>query len=141
MRTLRVKFLVGFLSLTTVAGAKSPFAGTWEGKTHDQPSVKLTIEDAGGKVSGVVVFYFQLRGNDGKWHVASKQDAGGPMLAPQVEGKILTFEVTHHKSHGGSELGPNVKFRMELTGANEARLHMVEDQPDAGPGLKLTRQK
>jgi hypothetical protein len=139
VRNLSIQFLVGFLSLSTVAAAKSPFAGTWEGKINDQPGVELTIEDAGGKVSGVVVFYFQLRGEDGKWHVADKFTE--PLLAPQVKGKILTFEASHHKSHGSSELGPNVKFRMELTSAHEAVLRKVEDQPDAGPGFKLTRRR
>jgi len=62
---------------------------------------------------------------------------GLPLIAPKIEGRILTFEVIHHKRHGSSELGPNVRFRVELTGENEAILHRLEHQPDA---IKLTRR-
>jgi len=37
---------------------------------NDLPGVDLTIQDAGGKISGIVVFYLQLRGEDGTWHLA-----------------------------------------------------------------------
>jgi hypothetical protein len=133
----RATFLMGFLILTLAATAKSPFAGTWEGKINDLPGVELTIEDAGGKIGGNISFYFQLR-EDGKWRVADKHTVA--MLASHAEGKTLAFEVLHHKKHGSSELGPNVKFRMELTGANEAVLRNLEDQSDAAQGLKLTRR-
>ena len=137
MRSLSI-FLAGFLSLTIVAAAKSPFAGTWEGKINGQPGIDLMIDDVGGKVAGVVVFYFQSRGDDGKWRVADKSAV--PLLAPQITGKTLAFEVSHRKTHGSPERGPNVKFRMELTGADEAVLRKVQDQPDAPP-VKLIRQK
>lgn len=66
------------------------------------------------------------------------------LLAPLVEGGTLTFEVQHHKCHGCAELGPNVTFRMELTGPNEARLWKLETQDpkkDLDPGLKLVRRR
>jgi len=62
---------------------------------------------------------------------------------PRLEGKTLTFEVQHYKCHGRTELGPNVKFRMELTGPNEARRWKLENQDtskDFGPGLNLVRR-
>ena len=62
------------------------------------------------------------------------------MLAPRVEGNILSFEVLHHKTHGGSDLGPNVKFRMELTAADEAVLRKPEERSQAGPDMKLRRR-
>src|SRR6266404_6011895 len=120
MRTLIVQFVMGLLVVTLPAAAKSPFTGTWEGSMNDQPALKLTIEDADGKLAGVMVFYFQRRGDDGKFHVVRSGDAAGPIISPQVEGKILNFEVQHHKKHGGTELGPNIKYSVELTGANEA---------------------
>ncbi len=72
---------VGSLSLILAAAEKSPFAGMWEAKMNGQPGVDLTIEDSGGKISGVVVFYFQSRGADGKWHVAGKDTV--PLLSPR----------------------------------------------------------
>ena len=134
----RGTFLLGLLSLTMAAPAKSPFTGMWEGKLNDLPGVDLTIEDTGGKISGTVGFYLQLRGDDGKRHVEDKYTVA--LLAPTVDGNVLAFEVIHHKKHGSPELGPNVKFRMELTGENEAVLHRVSHQPDAGSDLKLTRR-
>jgi hypothetical protein len=139
MRPLILQFLIGLLVVTLPAVAKSPFAGAWEGSMNDQPALKLTIEDADGKLAGTMVFYFQRRGEDGKFHVVPNGDAAGAIISPQAEGKILTFEVQHHKKHGGTELGPNIKYSVELTGANEARLRQVGD-PKAGDGLKLTRK-
>ena len=120
--------------------AASPFAGTWQGTMNDQPAVKLTLEDApGGKVTGTIVFYFQQRGDDGKWRVVEGGDAKGEILVPEVKGKVLTFEVRHHKSHGSAEYGPNKKFVVELTGPKEARFR------EAGgadlSGVVLTKQK
>ena len=141
MRALMFELLVGLLGLTAVATAKAPFVGTWEAKVNDLPGVEIRLEEAKGRLRGVVVFFFQRRGDDGKWHVEG-DDTGVPMLVPRVKGKILSFEVLHHKSHGGTELGPNVKFRLELTGTDEARLRKIEDQPDApGTGIKLTRRQ
>jgi hypothetical protein len=121
---------------------KSPFAGTWEGKMNDLPGIDLKIDEASGRVGGVIVFYYQERSNANEpWHVAGESPV--PLLAPHVEGKTLTFEVQHHKCHGCAELGPNVKFRVELTGPNEARLWKLENKDankDLGPGLKLVRR-
>ncbi|HKN25464.1 MAG TPA: hypothetical protein VJX72_11510 [Candidatus Acidoferrum sp.] len=120
----------------------SSFAGTWEGKMNDLPGIDLKIEAKGGNISGTIVFYYQERSNaDEPWHVAG--EAPTPLLAPLVEGRTLTFEVQRHKCHGCTELIPNVKLRMELTGPNEARLWKLENQDtnkDLGPGLKLVRQ-
>jgi hypothetical protein len=138
MRNLGIQFFVGVLGLTLATAAQSPFAGTWEAEINDQPGIDLTIDHASGKISGKVVFYFQLRGEDGRWRVADKHTV--TMLAPHVEGKILAFEVLHHKTHGSSELGPNAKFRMELTGANEAVLRKTDDQSQAGKGVRLRRK-
>jgi hypothetical protein len=124
--------------------AQSSFAGTWEGKMNDLPGIGLRIDETGGKVSGTVVFYYQERSNTNEpWHVAGESPV--PLLAPHAEGKTLAFEVQHHKCHGCAELGPNVKFRVELTGPNEARLWKLESEEqeknkELGPGLKLVRR-
>jgi hypothetical protein len=118
----------------------SQFTGTWEGKMNDQPAVAITLATGGGKVGGTIVFYFQRLGKDGKWHVEGDNRAQ-PLIDPRIDGNILSFEVLHHKQHGSAELGPNKKFRLEVTGANEARLREAgkpDDMP--GHGLKLVRR-
>jgi hypothetical protein len=122
--------------------AKPSFSGFWEGKMNDLPGIDLKIAKADGKIRGTAVFYYQERSNASEpWHVAGENPV--PLLAPVVEGRILTFEVQHHKCHGCAELGPNVKLRMELTGPGEALLWKLENQgksKDLGPGMKLVRR-
>jgi hypothetical protein len=134
-----MRYLI-ILALTVGMGfaAKSPFAGVWEGSVNDLPGVEIMIRDNGGELSGNVGFYFQKRANESeKWHVDSKTTLA--MLAVKIEGNVLSFETIHHKTHDSPELGPNVKFQMELTGANEAVFRKVEGG-EAGHGLKLTRR-
>jgi hypothetical protein len=132
------RLAVGLISIALMlAQSKSPFAGTWEGQMNDQPAVELTIDDTAGTISGSIGFYLQLRGEDGKWHAKDKYVE--PLLATQTHGKILTFEVRHHKKHGSPEFGPNVKFVMEVTGTSEANLRQADDSSDA-VGLKLNRR-
>jgi hypothetical protein len=135
-----LQILLGSILLVLPVFAKSAFEGTWTGKVNDLPAVKLTISEDSGKVTGVMTFYFQSRGADGKWRVVEKQDGGGPILVPRIEEKTLTFQVRHHKTHGGSEYGPNKKYAVELTGGGEARMRDI-DVPNAGKGLLLTREE
>jgi hypothetical protein len=120
----------------------SPFAGTWEGKLNDLPGIDLRIEDAAGKISGVIVFYFQERtGADRPWRVTAEYPV--PLLAPRVDGNTLTFEAHHHICHDCEELGPNARFRVQAAGPDELRLWKVDGQQcgaDPGPGWKLTRR-
>ena len=141
MLTASVYFAVSVLAQNEKARqGSSSFAGTWEGKMNDIPGVKLTIEESGGKFTGSMIFYFQERKDENSpWHVAAEHPV--PLLSPHVENKTLTFEVQHHKCHDCAELGPNVKFRMELAGTNEARLWNLAESAskDPGPGMKLVR--
>ena len=125
--------------LASPANPSSPFTGTWEGRMNDQPAIELTLHDVSGTISGAIIFYFQRRGKDGKWRVEGV-DNPIPLLVPRVHGKSLEFEVTHHKSHGSKELGPNATFRVKLTGPNSAKLFKTDELPGGGPGLKLTRR-
>jgi hypothetical protein len=152
MKTNQVPIIAafaGFVILLLVQAsmpvqAKSSLAGTWEGKMNNLPGIDLKIEDVDGKISGVMIFYFQERSDaSAPWHVASESLV--PLLVPHVEPKTLTFEVQHHKCHTCPELGPNVKFRMELAGPDEALLWKLaneeqEKNKELGPGLKLVRQ-
>lgn len=137
-----IGFLAGFLVLTTTAAAarKSGFAGTWEGRTHDLPSVELTVHDTGDGLSGVIGFYFQTRGAEGEWHLGEKSTV--ELLAPKLEGRVLTFETLHHKKHGSPELGPNNKYQVKFVSSREARLQIVNNETKQGDsGLKLTRRE
>ena len=126
--------------LLALAGAAPPqIAGTWEGKTNDLPSVELVVQQDRAGVNGTVGFYFQTRGEDGKWRLGPK--SGGPFLSPKLEGTTLTFETLHHKKHGSPELGPNNKYRVDFVSPTEARLHQVNEAPKPDDaGLKLVRK-
>jgi hypothetical protein len=126
---------------STAVHENSPFTGTWEGKLNDLPGIELKIDEAGGRIGGSIVFYFQERPDaNSPWHTTAEYPAA--LLAPHLDGKTLTFEVEHHKCHTCAELGPNVKFRVELAGPDELRLWKLDgpQSQDPGPGLKLTRR-
>ena len=111
-------------------GTNFSFAGTWDGKISGLPGITLTIDEAGGTVSGNVLLYFQV-------------GSAIPLLMPRVHGKALTFEVQRHKCQACEEFAPNAKFRMELSGQDEASLWMMADGEigqTSGPELKLTRR-
>ena len=98
----------------------SQFTGTWEGRTNGQPAVEITLTANGGRIAGTIAFYFQMLGKDGKWHVEG-QAFRQPLIAPHVDGNAVTFEVLHYQKHGGSELGPNKTYRLEVKGVDEAQ--------------------
>ncbi len=71
---------------------------------NDLPAVNLKIEEAHGKITGVMIFYFQERSDaHSPWHVVSENPV--PLLAPRLTGDTLTFAVRHHKCHTCPELG------------------------------------
>lgn len=118
-------------------GHNSPFDGTWEGTMNGLPGLKITIADAGGgEIGGVAVFYFQLRGEDGKWLVAGEFSA--PLLMAKMKGNSLLFQVQHHRTHDSPGFGPNRRFRLELDGSNAAMLY--NDDGYEGPSYPLERR-
>jgi biopolymer transport protein ExbD len=133
--------MVPAVSAQSATASNQPplFAGTWKGSMHDLPGIDLVIQEAGKKVSGGIVFYFQQRADvSSTWRVTAEYSV--PLLKTRAEGKILTFEVEHHVCHGCSELGRNVAFRMELAGPKEARLTRLEDDgAETGPQVMLIR--
>jgi len=93
---------------------------------NDLPGVNLVVADAGGgEVGGIVTFYFQMRGDNGQWRVASKYVA--PLLLARTQNKALRFEVQHHRKHGSPEFGENAQFRMELIGDREGLLYNLSE--------------
>jgi hypothetical protein len=136
-----VGILAGFLAATVAGRAESPFAGTWQGTENDLPAVELTIRNDNGKISGAIGFYFQTRGDDGKWRLGEKTAYTVPLLSPRLDGSVLTFETIHQKKHGSPELGPNNRYRVHFTGPKEAVLKIFKEgtkENDSQPGFKLT---
>jgi hypothetical protein len=139
MRKIFFNLIVGLFIVTAAAIAASPFAGTWEGKLNGLPGVEVKIGENGRTLGGEVTFFFQRRGEDGKWHLEGDK-APLPMLAVKTSGKVLSFELAHHKTHGSPEYGPNAKFTIELIGPDEARMSKVGDQ-SVGPVQLIHRKK
>jgi hypothetical protein len=126
----------------SVVCANPQFAGHWEGKMNGLPGIDLQIDEAEGKITGRIIFYYQERSDpNGPWRTKAEYPA--TLLAPRVEGQVLTFEVEHHKCHTCKELGPNAKFRMELAGSDEARLWNLEYEREGKevPPMKLARTR
>ena len=127
---------------STPARPTPAWAGTWEGKVNGLPGITLTIDDAGGKIAGSVVFYLQKRADvNAPWRVTGQDSK--PLVAPRVEGNTLTFEVQHQVCDGCTERGPNARFRVALAGPNEARIWKLDGRgadSDPGSAVKLVRQ-
>jgi hypothetical protein len=134
LKTLRYAFVLNVFWAATVYAAGSPIAGTWTGKMHDLPAVKMTVNNSGGKLTGNIVFYFLMLEN-GAWKV--KGEANVQMIDPHLEGHTFVFTVPHAKKHGSTDpKDQEIKtFRVQLTGPNEA----VFKNADNGEDLKLTR--
>ena len=135
MKTLRYAFVFAIFWAAIVYAAESPVAGTWTGKMHDLPGIKMTVNDSRGKLTGNIVFYFLMFEN-GTWKV--KGETNVQMIEPHLEGNALVFAVPHAKKHGSTDpKDQEIKtFRLQLTGPNEA----VFKNADNGQDLKLTRQ-
>ena len=123
MKTLGVVLsIVAVLAIATqLAGlARSPFAGTWQGKLNGLPAVTLTVQEVRGQTTGAIVFYLQKRDAvNAAWHIEG--GAIQPLIDPRVDGRRLSFEVRGTTAHGGED-SPTVKMALELTGDNAARM-------------------
>jgi len=135
-----MKMLAGLLVASTLmavpaAASDSPIAGIWTGQLHNQPAIKLTVNDHGGELSGDIIFYFLML-EDGAWKV--KGNAHVNLINPRLEGKEFAFEVLHAKKHGPTDpADQEIKtFRMELTGKDEA---VFKNAGDGGSDLIVTR--
>ena len=144
----KMAFVIVALLCGVTAGAQSGngslsshLEGTWVGeKMNGLPSVDLKVESVGKNLNGTAIFYLQTRKDASEpWRVTDETPL--PMLSPVVDGNTLNFEVRHHRCHGCVEYGPNVKFRMQLTGQDEARLwKLTGEEMNEGKGLRLVRR-
>ena len=136
---LMVLMVAYVISESESRGAEFPFRGTWTGQMNGLPGIDLTIEQTWGKISGFVVFYRQKRASINEpWKVTGEYRT--TLLRPRVAGKVLTFETQHHTCDGCEALGPNAKFRFDLTGVDEARFWNLSENPH-GAGLTLLRRR
>jgi hypothetical protein len=111
--------LASSLMAAPAAASDSPIAGTWTAQLHNQPCIKLTVNDHGGKQSGNITFYLLIL-EDGAWKVKGADAVD--LIYPRLEGKEFVFDVIHAKKHGSTDPeDQEIKtFRMQLTGKNEA---------------------
>ena len=121
--------LVAVLLGPTALAVDSPIAGTWTASLHDQPAVKLTVDDHDGKLSGSIIFYFLML-EDGGWKVKGAEPVS--LINPRMEGQIFLFEVPHARKHGSTDpADQKIKtFRLQLTGENEAVFRKAADGSD-----------
>lgn len=114
----------------------APWAGTWRGRLRDDPGVDLELAGDG---TGKITFYFIMLGDDGTKTVTPHTT---PLLEPKLAGNVLTFEVEHARQHGGSERGPNVRFRVEFTSEREARITRLDGSAgDETSEIRLLRER
>jgi hypothetical protein len=121
--------LVAILMGPTALAVNSPIAGTWTAGLHDQPAIKLTVEDHEGKLSGNLIFYFLML-EGGAWKVKGAEPVD--LINPRMEGQSFVFEVPHARKHGSTDpADQEIKtFRLQLTGENEAVFPNASDGND-----------
>jgi hypothetical protein len=123
-------------ALAALPTNNSSILGVWRGKMNSLPAVTLTVEDEGGELSGAVLFYL-IRRTPGGTPTASP-GVPEPLIKPTFDGSTLAFEVSHRRAHPPRTLNdPPVKFRLQLTGPDKAKLLTGE----GGEGLEMVRDK
>lgn len=129
------------LVIAALAAPQTPnndaITGIWRGEIDNVPAAVLNITDEAGPLQGAMLFYL-VRRHPGK---PSTSSPGLPeaLFNPQFDGKKLTFQLSHRHAHANSASDPPVKFYMELTGSDEAKLVRV---PQDGPEfMRMVREK
>lgn len=116
-----------------------PIAGTWRGDMNGLPAVLLNVKHDGARLSGTILFYFLHRKTEhDAWQVDTTHSIPLPLLAPQFDGKVLTFKVRHKEAHPPRTLNdPPSLFQLRLTGKGVAELLNLTER--RSPGLKMLR--
>ncbi|HXF25725.1 MAG TPA: hypothetical protein VN610_00545 [Bryobacteraceae bacterium] len=87
----------------------------------------------GGNLTGAILFYLIRRSENGK--ETASVGAPEPLLQPKVDGKVLTFWVSHKRAHPPRTVNdPPVEFKLELNGSKAALLISRE-----APPLQMTK--
>jgi hypothetical protein len=109
--------------------------GVWRAQSDGLPWVTLTLTDEGGTLAGAVLFYLHRREPGGQ--VTATAGVPEPLLNIHLDGKSLTFKVSHRRAHPPESLSsPPVEFRLELPSDDHASL---VSESEAGPSAALVR--
>ena len=130
-----IRFVLTLAALASVAhpAGLSDFVGIWKGTLGSLPAVTLTLEQEDGKPTGAILFYLIRRSEDGKQTASA--GVPEPLIDPKLDGKVLTFKVSHKNAHPPRTLNdPPVEFKLEWEGPGTTVLIGRE-----APPLKMTR--
>ena len=107
----------------------TPILGVWRAQMDGLPFVTFTVTNEGGRLAGAALFYLIRR--DEKGTSSSSPTIPEPLLNPTFDGKVLTFQVSHHRAHPPRSLtDPPANYRLTLTGTNKGKfVNKGEDSP------------
>jgi hypothetical protein len=121
---------------TTAADAASivgVWRGVWGGDAGGLPCISLTITNETGNLSGAILFYL-LRKDEGQ-PLTNTPGVPEPLINPRLDGKTLTFQVSHRRAHPPRTLNdPPVSFRMTLIGENKGAMNNLSEPVPVGDG-------
>jgi hypothetical protein len=87
------------------------------------PAVKLVIKEDGGRISGTIQFFLQVRDDEkSPWRSVGSPEGVSPLVSPVQEGSTLKFEAWHHTCHDCKEWGPNVPMTVQLIAPDRLKL-------------------
>ena len=128
-------FFAAAHSLAAGPADNSAILGVWRGTMEGLPAVTVTVEEEEGTLRGALLFYLIRRNPRGA--PTASPGIPTPMIDPSFDGKALSFRVSHRYAHPPRTLNdPPVKFRLELTGPDRAKLLDHE-----APALEMVRDK
>ena len=125
-----IRLLLTLVMLVPIArpAELSDFIGIWKGMIGSLPAVTLTLEQEEGKPTGAILFYLIRRHEDGKQTASA--GVPEPLIEPKLDGKVLTFKVSHKHAHPPRTLNdPPVEFKLEWEGPGTAVLTGREAPP------------
>lgn len=116
--------------------ASVSLTGVWRGQMAGLPAVTLVLTDEGGKLSGAILFYLQVRKTANDPYTATP-GLPEPIFGIRFDGKTLTFQVSHRRAHPPQSLSdPPATFSLTLTGSNQAKL---VNENERSPALDMVR--
>jgi hypothetical protein len=68
VKTSTIVLALAGVATGSLCASESPIAGIWTAELHDKPAITLTVRDNGGKLSGIIIFYFLML-ESGSWKV------------------------------------------------------------------------
>ena len=112
----------------------SKVTGVWRAQMNGLPVFTLVVTDENGGLSGAVLFYL-LKREDVNSPYTATPGLPEPIFNPQFDGKTLTFQVSHRRSHPPRTLSdPPVTFTLTLAEDGKAQLINKTE----GPPITLT---